>query len=88
MGFNTIQKMRNACIEAWEHMNDILLPMELRFLSRREPPQKYCADLVYDFLYSPQHYFKVPIENRLFFYPRDVLTALQQAFRPTHGCPE
>jgi len=93
--YSTIRKMRNACIEAqedrmgiWEYMDDILLPMELRFLTRREPPQKYCADLVNDFLYSPQHYHKVSIENRLFFYPRDVLTAIQQAFRPTHDCPE
>ena len=72
----------------WEHMDDILIPMELRFLTRREPSQKYCADLVNDFLYSPQHYHKVSIENRLFFCPRDVLTAIQQAFRPTHDCPE
>jgi len=26
------------------------------------------------------------IENRFFFYPKDVLTAIQQAFRPTHDC--
>ena len=41
-----------------------------------------------DFLYSPQHYHKVSIENRLFFYPKDVLIAVQQAFRPTHDCAE
>jgi len=93
--YSTIRKMRNACIEAqknsmgiWEYMDDILLPMELRFLTRRERPQKYCTDLVNDFLYSPQHYYKVSIENRLFFYPRDVLTAIRQAFRPTHDCSE
>jgi len=24
----------------------------------------------------------------LFFYPKDVLIAVQKAFRPTHDCPE
>jgi hypothetical protein len=38
--------------------------MELRFLTRRELPMKYCADLQYNLLYSLQEYFKVTIENR------------------------
>lgn len=28
---------------------------------------KYCEDLRNELLYSPQEYFKVPIENQLFF---------------------
>jgi hypothetical protein len=56
--------------------------MELRFLTRREKPAKYCADLETNILYPPEHYFKVSIENRLFFYPRDVVLAVQHGFKP------
>jgi hypothetical protein len=57
--------------------------MELRFLTRREKPAKYCADFETHILYPPEHYFKVPIENRLFFYPRDVVLAVRHGFKPT-----
>jgi hypothetical protein len=56
--------------------------MELRFLTRREKPAKYCADLETNILCPPEHYFKVPIENRLFFYPRDVVLAVLHGFKP------
>ncbi|MBU7027791.1 MAG: thermonuclease family protein [Theionarchaea archaeon] len=91
--YDTIEKFQDAAVKAkrtnlgiWEFMDRILLPMELRFLTRRELPVKYCADLSRNLLYSPQYYFKVPIENRLFFYPKDVLVALQKKFRPTPDC--
>jgi len=91
--YDTIEKFQDAAVKAkrtnlgiWEYINRILLPMELRFLTRREPPVKYCADLERNLLYSPQYYFKVPIENRLFFYPKDVLVAVQKKFRPTSDC--
>jgi len=91
--YDTIKKFQNATVKAkrsnlgiWEYIDRILLPMELRFLTRRELPVKYCADLERNLLYSPQYYFKVPIENRLFFYPKDVLTALQKKFRPMPDC--
>jgi endonuclease YncB( thermonuclease family) len=93
--YETIEKMRNAAGEAeernqgiWGYTETILLPTEFRYLSRREPPVKYCADLEDDVLYPPQHYFKIPIRNRLFFYPRDVFAAVQMGFRPTLGCDE
>jgi endonuclease YncB( thermonuclease family) len=69
----------------WEHTNTII-PMELRFLTSRSLPDKYCADLENDLLYSPQYYFKIAIEDRLFFYPRDVLIAVENEFRPTPDC--
>jgi len=91
--YDTLEKMRDATVEAkrnnlgiWNYINHTLLPMELRFLTRRELPAKYCADLERNLLYSPQYYFKVPIENRLFFYPKDVLAALQKKFKPTPDC--
>jgi hypothetical protein len=60
--------------------------MELRFLIRRELPSKYCADLKNNLLYPPQQYYKVLIENRLFFYSKDVVTALQKGFNPAPDC--
>ncbi|MBU7027142.1 MAG: thermonuclease family protein [Theionarchaea archaeon] len=91
--YDTLEKFRGATVEAkrnnlgiWEYIDRILIPMELRFLTRRELPVKYCADLERNLLYSPQYYFKVPIENRLFFYPKDALPALQKKFKPTPDC--
>ncbi len=86
-------KYKKAALEAckeglgiWPYLGRILLPTEVRYLMRREVPLKYCADVENKVLYSPQCYFKVSIENRLFFYPRDVLIALQIGFEPTTDC--
>jgi endonuclease YncB( thermonuclease family) len=90
--YHTIKKFREAIWEAqkkkkniWNYANTII-PMELRFLTSRSPPGKYCADLENDLLYSPQYYFKVAIEDRLFFYPGDVLIAVENEFRPASDC--
>jgi hypothetical protein len=87
----TIKKFREAMWESqkkrkniWKH-TDTLIPMEFRFLTG-SLPGKYCADVENDLLYSPQDYFKVSIENRLFFYPKDVLIAVDKEFRPTPDC--
>jgi endonuclease YncB( thermonuclease family) len=91
--YETIKRMRAATLKAqnmnlgiWEHIENILIPMELRFLTRREFPAKYCADLGHDFLYPPHYYFKVPISDRLFFYPDDILAAIKMEFRPIPAC--
>ena len=91
--YHNIKKFRETMWEAqenkkniWEHMDETVIPMELRFLTSRSPPGKYCADLENDLLYSPQYYFKVAIEDRLFFYPGDVLIAVENEFRPTPDC--
>ncbi|MBU7025779.1 MAG: thermonuclease family protein [Theionarchaea archaeon] len=91
--YNTIEKFQGATVKAkrnnlgiWKYIDRTLLPMELRFLTRRELPVKYCADLERNLLYSPQYYLKVSIENRLFFYPKDVSTALQKKFKPMPDC--
>ena len=90
--YHNIKKFREVMWEAqknrkniWKHAN-ILIPMELRFLTSRIPPGKYCADVENDLLYSPQYYFKVALEDRLFFYPKDVLVAVDMEFRPTPDC--
>ena len=91
--YDTLYTMREATLTArenkngiWPHISKTLLPMELRFLTRREFPSKYCADIDLMMLYPPCSYFKVPIENRLFFYSRDVLAAVTQGFRPALDC--
>jgi endonuclease YncB( thermonuclease family) len=64
--YKKIEEIRKATVRArthnlgiWVHIDHILLPMELRFLTRREKPAKYCADLETNILYPPEHYFKV-----------------------------
>ena len=93
--YDAMQVLRDAAIEAkknnlgiWKYLENTLLSMELRFLTRRELPKKYCANLDLKYLYPPQSYFMVPIENRLFFYPKDILTSVEMGFRPTPSCGE
>jgi len=95
VNYDTLEKFRDAAVNAredklglWAYIDSILLPMELRYLTRREFPAKFCADFEVNILYSPQFYFKVSIENRLFFYWRDVVTAVLHGFRPSRDCPE
>jgi endonuclease YncB( thermonuclease family) len=91
--YDTLFAMQEAALNAhkgkkgiWPHIDSTLLPMELRFLTRREFPSKYCADIDLMVVHPPCSYFKVPIENRLFFYPKDVLSAVTQGFRPSPDC--
>ena len=76
--YDTITTAQDAALEAresnlgiWRHIHNTLIPMELRFLTQRELPSKYCADLQHNLLYPPQQSFKISIEKRLFFYPVD-----------------
>ena len=50
--YDTIRIMQDAAVKAreenlgvWSHIHGTLIPMELRFLIRRELPSKYCAGL-------------------------------------------
>ncbi|MGD2248785.1 MAG: hypothetical protein PVF58_10310 [Candidatus Methanofastidiosia archaeon] len=70
----------------WGDIDDILIPMELRYLTRRELPEKYCADLETGVLYPPEMYYMVPVVNRLFFYPKDVALAVCMGFNPVREC--
>jgi endonuclease YncB( thermonuclease family) len=92
--YDKLENFRDAAVKAredklglWGYIDSILLPMELRYLTRREFPAKFCADFEVNILYSPQFYFKVPIENRIFFYWRDVVSAVLHGFRPARDCP-
>lgn len=68
---------RDARQGIWDEANPLILwPFEFRLLVRREPPTRYCADLETLALYRPQEYYKVPVENRLFFSEEFVPAAL------------
>jgi endonuclease YncB( thermonuclease family) len=69
--YDTLFAMRESTLNArkgkkgiWPHIDSTLLPMELRFLTRREFPSKYCADIDLMMLHPPCSYFKVPIEKQ------------------------
>ena len=56
----SIKKQDQAAVLSvgiWEYVDDVLLFMELRFLTRRELPAKYCANLENNYLYAPHQYF-------------------------------
>ncbi|MGD2249716.1 MAG: thermonuclease family protein [Candidatus Methanofastidiosia archaeon] len=86
----TMQKVTTCAQEKklgiWKVLDDILIPMELRYLTRREPPEKYCADLQTGVLYPPQMYYTVALVDRLFFYPKDVILAVCMGFNPVAEC--
>ncbi|MGD2247497.1 MAG: thermonuclease family protein [Candidatus Methanofastidiosia archaeon] len=91
--FDHIETMQKAAAYAqektlgiWRVIDDILIPMELRYLTRRELPEKYCVDLGTGVLYPPEMYYRVPIINRLFFYPKDVALAVCMGFQPVREC--
>lgn len=60
--YKKTEETRKATIRAKKHnlgilahVDHILIPMELRFLTRMELPMKYCADLETNILYPPKH---------------------------------
>jgi hypothetical protein len=67
---------RQAGKGVYSHADKLrLLPFELRFISRRKPPDRWVIDLASDdgVLLLPQSYYKVPhLENRLFVPPEFV----------------
>jgi len=68
---------RESHLGIWDEAKPLILwPFEFRLLIRRDPPSRYCADLETLALYRPQEYYKVPVENRLFFDDEYVPVAL------------
>jgi endonuclease YncB( thermonuclease family) len=69
----------------WEDGDKVLLAYEFRWIvdtivGKRNGPDRYCADVIAARLYPPQQYYRVPPENRLFFYPKDVGKASAMGF--------
>jgi len=84
--------MRKASIAArsakrglWKSRTPTLHAFEFRWIvetmaGRRDGPDRFCGDITTAELYSPQLYYKVPPENRLWFYPKHVGRAFEMGF--------
>jgi endonuclease YncB( thermonuclease family) len=72
----------------WEDSERVLLAYEFRWivdtiLGARSGPDRYCADISTGELFSPQQYYRVLPENRLFFYETNFQDAVKMRFRLT-----
>jgi endonuclease YncB( thermonuclease family) len=70
----------------WSDKDRTLLPYEFRWIvdtiqGKRQGPDRYCADISTDKLYSPQKYYQVQPENRLFFFKEHVGEAIKMGFK-------
>ena len=69
----------------WSQGDAVLLPYEFRWIAdtisgKRHGPDRYCADISTAKLHMPQRYHEVLPENRLFFYPENLVDALSMGF--------
>ncbi|MFY9580178.1 MAG: hypothetical protein WAQ33_12745 [Gaiellaceae bacterium] len=80
---------RQAGKGVYSHTDKLrLLPFELRFLSRKRPPDRWVLDLSSDagVLLAPQSYYKVPhLEDRLFVPPEFVALFERVGWTPEAG---
>jgi endonuclease YncB( thermonuclease family) len=69
----------------WKSSPPLLHAFEFRWIidmirGRRKGPSRFCGDITTAALYPPQQYYKVPPENRLWFFPDDVGHAYEMGF--------
>ena len=73
----------------WNQKDRTLLPYEFRWIvdaingSKRQGPDRYCADITTGELFPPQQYYQVLPEDRLFFFEGDMGEALKVGLRLT-----
>ncbi len=70
----------------WKDGGKVLLAYEFRWIvgtiqGKRQGPDRYCADMTTGELFSPQQYYRVCPEDRLFFRQRHFEEALRMGFR-------
>jgi len=87
-----LERMRDAVRAARQHKRGfwkgkipLLHAYEFRWIAdtitgKRNGPDRYCGDFTTGKLYSPQQYYLVPEENRLWFYDADVGDAIKMGF--------
>ncbi len=85
---NAVKHARTHENGLWSDKERTLLPYEFRWVidtiqGKRQGPDRFCADISTDKLYTPQHYYKVLPENRLFFYEKHVGEAVKMGFKLT-----
>lgn len=69
----------------WAERTPLLHAYEFRWIvdtisGKRDGPDRFCGDFTTGKLYSPQKYFLVPEENRLWFFKEDVGKAFEMGF--------
>jgi endonuclease YncB( thermonuclease family) len=69
----------------WGSAKPLLHAYEYRWIAdtitgKRNGPDRYCGDFTTAKLYKPEHYYRVPDENRLWFFTEDVAGALNMGF--------
>lgn len=70
----------------WAERTPLLHAHEFRWIidtigGRRDGPDRFCGDFTTARLYSPQQYYRVPAEHRLWFFPEHVGKAYEMGFR-------
>lgn len=70
----------------WNNRVPLLHAFEFRWIvdtltGKRTGPDRYCGDITTGRLYAPQHYYRVPEENRLWFFDEHVGKAFEMGFR-------
>lgn len=69
----------------WKSSPPLLHAFEFRWIVKmildgRNGPDRFCGDITTAQLFPPQQYYKVPAENRLWFFPDDVGHAYEMGF--------
>jgi len=80
-----IKKARQYNRGVWGDEHEPLHAYEYRWLvdvtrGKRDGPTRFCGDVTTGKLYIPQQYYKVPDENRLWFFEKDVGHAYDMGF--------
>jgi hypothetical protein len=80
-----VEAARTRGLGLWSDKDRTLLPYEFRWIvdtiqGKRKGPDRYCADISSGKFYVPQKYYRVPPENRLFFFEKDIDKAKKMGF--------
>ena len=83
---SAIKKARQYNRGVWGGAHEPLHAYEYRWLvdvhrGRRSGPTRFCGDITTAKLYVPQQYYKVPDENRLWFFEEDVGKSLRDGLQ-------
>jgi endonuclease YncB( thermonuclease family) len=88
---DAVKSARQSGKGLFNHANPLrIFPFELRFISRRKPPDRWVIDLTSDagVLLLPQSYHKVPhLEDRLYVPPEFVALFVQVGWTTEGGAP-
>jgi endonuclease YncB( thermonuclease family) len=80
-----VKKARTGHLGLWRDKGRTLLPYEFRWIidtmqGKRQGPDRYCGDISTGKLFTPQNYYRVLPENRLFFFKEQIGEAIKMGF--------